>query len=111
MNEAIGERFSEALVGATRLHASQWRKGTQIPYVSHLLSVAAIALEHGATEDEAIAALLHDAIENAPQELGADWVRKWLRLRFGSTVLDIVEACTVADAPPKPPWLQRQIAY
>lgn len=108
---ALGERFSEAVAGATRLHAAQRRKGTQIPYVAHLLGVTAIALEHGANEDEAIAAVLHDAIEDAPDDLGADWVRRWLRSRFGQPVLDIVEACTDADTHPKPDWTTRKIRY
>jgi (p)ppGpp synthase/HD superfamily hydrolase len=104
-------RFSEALRGAADLHARQTRKGTQVPYIAHLLAVASIALEHGAHEDEAIAALLHDAIEDAPVELGADWVRKWLRFRFGEGVLSIVEGCTDADVSPKPPWRTRKEAH
>lgn len=60
----LSPRFEEALHYAARLHRAQVRKGTTIPYVSHLLGVAAIALEHGASEDEAIAALLHDAVED-----------------------------------------------
>jgi GTP pyrophosphokinase len=111
LTEGLGERFSEALVGATRLHAAQMRKGTRIPYVAHLLGVTAIALEHGATEDEAIAAVLHDVIEDVPKELGAAWARSWIRYRFGQPVLDIVEGCTDADVTPKPPWLQRKIPY
>jgi (p)ppGpp synthase/HD superfamily hydrolase len=59
-----GKRFQEALVYASRLHAGQTRKGTQIPYISHLLAVAAIVLEDGGDEDQAIAALLHDAVED-----------------------------------------------
>jgi hypothetical protein len=61
---ALSKRFQDALVFAAELHAEQVRKGTAIPYVSHLLAVASLALEHGASEDEAIAALLHDAIED-----------------------------------------------
>ena len=57
-------RFTEALSTAAALHAEQIRKGTTIPYVAHLLGVTSIALHHGADEDEAIAALLHDAIED-----------------------------------------------
>ncbi len=104
-------RFSEALRGAADLHAKQTRKGTTIPYIAHLLGVASIALHHGADEDEAIAALLHDAIEDAPEELGANWVRKWLRFWFGERVLDIVEGCTDADVKPKPKWRVRKEAY
>jgi GTP pyrophosphokinase len=107
----LSHRFAEALTGAAELHRSQKRKGTRTPYVAHVLAVAAIALEHGATEDEAIAALLHDTIEDAPRELGADWVRRWIRGRFGPQVLRIVEGCTDADAKPKPAWRKRKEAY
>ena len=62
----LSSRFAEALRDAADLHAKQFRKGTTIPYIAHLLGVASIALHHGADEDEAIAALLHDAIEDAP---------------------------------------------
>jgi (p)ppGpp synthase/HD superfamily hydrolase len=64
----LGKRFRDALAYAAKLHAPQLRKGTSIPYVSHLLAVAAIAIEHGADEDEAIAALLHDAVEDQGDE-------------------------------------------
>jgi (p)ppGpp synthase/HD superfamily hydrolase len=107
----VGKRFREALVLAAELHEHQKRKGGNIPYVAHLLAVAAIVLEHGGDEDEAIAALLHDAIEDAPLELGANWVPNWLRFRFGERVLDIVEGCTDADVKPKPPWRARKEAY
>lgn len=107
----LSSRFSEALRGAADLHAKQARKGTKIPYIAHLLGVASIALHHGADEDEAIASLLHDAIEDAPLELGANWVRNWLRFRFGDGVLSIVEGCSDADVLPKPPWLVRKEAY
>lgn len=104
-------RFSEAMGGAADLHAKQFRKGTTIPYIAHLLGVASIALHHGADEDEAIAALLHDAIEDAPRDLGANWVRNWILFRFGERVLTIVEGCTDADVVPKPSWLARKEAY
>lgn len=107
----LSARFSEALRGAADLHARQVRKGTTIPYIAHLLGVASIALHHGADEDEAIAALLHDAIEDAPHDLGANWVRNWLRFRFGERVLTIVEGCTDADVSPKPAWRVRKEAY
>ena len=107
----LSPRFSEALRGAADLHATQFRKGTTIPYIAHLLGVASIALHHGADEDEAIAALLHDAIEDAPKDLGASWVRNWIRFRFGKRVLMIVEGCTDADVRPKPTWRRRKEAY
>src|SRR3954469_13323333 len=64
MKPFLTERFEDALVYATRLHATQCRKGTKTPYVAPLLAVASLALEHGADEDEAVAALLHDAVED-----------------------------------------------
>ena len=97
--------------GAADLHATQARKGTKIPYIAHLLGVASIALHYGADEDEAIAALLHDTIEDAPRDLGANWVRNWIRFRFGDNVLNIVAGCTDADVIPKPPWLERKRDY
>ena len=107
----LGSNFAAALVFATRIHGSQIRKGTEIPYISHLLAVAAISLEYGATEDEAIAALLHDAIEDAPSDLGAAGVRREIAQRFGSDVLAIVEGCTDADTVPKAAWLTRKERY
>lgn len=103
----LSHRFTEALVYATELHATQMRKGSKIPYISHLLGVASIALEYGADEDEAIAALLHDAIEDQ----GGPPVREEIRLRFGERVTEIVDGCTDADTTPKPPWEERKKAY
>ena len=101
------QRFVEALAVAARLHSMQVRKSTDIPYVAHLLGTCAIALEHGATEDEAIAALLHDAIEDVVPTMSA---RAAVRT-FGDEVTRIVEACTDADTHPKPPWRVRKEAY
>lgn len=101
--------FEDWLVFATRLHASQKRKSTTIPYIAYLLGVASIALEHGATEDEAIAALLHDSVEDADGDPGV--VRAEIRRRFGSAVLAIVDGCTDADQRPKPPWRPRKEKY
>ncbi|HEV3138536.1 MAG TPA: HD domain-containing protein, partial [Pirellulales bacterium] len=100
-------RFSEALAYAAELHGDQLRKGSGVPYFSHLLAVAAIALEHGASEDEAIAALLHDAVEDQ----GGAPVRDEIRRRFGRGVADIVDGCTDADTLPKPPWRERKEKY
>lgn len=103
----FGPRFAAALDTAHRLHTGQVRKGTAIPYVSHLLGASAIAIEHGATEDEAIAALLHDAIEDVqPIETARAAVRS-----FGPEVERIVLACTDATTHPKPPWRARKEAY
>lgn len=103
----LSKRFNEALSFAAELHATQTRKGSGIPYIAHLLAVASIALEYGANEDEAIAALLHDAIEDQ----GGAIAREQIRRRFGDTVTAIVEGCTDADTLPKPPWRQRKEAY
>jgi uncharacterized protein (DUF1330 family) len=100
-------RFTEALTLACVLHRSQVRKGTYIPYVSHLLGVASLALEHGATEDEAIAALLHDAVEDQ----GGAATAALIQDRFGAAVADIVRACSDTDEVPKPPWRARKEAY
>ncbi|MBE9125421.1 MULTISPECIES: HD domain-containing protein [unclassified Coleofasciculus] len=103
----LSERFTEALTFGTQLHANQTRKGSGVPYITHLLAVASIALDYGANEDEAIAALLHDAIEDQ----GGAATRAEIRRRFGDTVTEIVEGCTDSDTTPKPPWRQRKEAY
>jgi len=103
----LSTRFEEALVFATQLHAGQTRKGTTIPYISHLLAVTAIVLEHGDDEDEAIAALLHDSIEDQ----GGASTREEIRRRFGDGVVEIVDGCTDTDVMPKPPWRVRKEAY
>lgn len=108
----LGTRFEEALVFAAKLHEGQTRKGSEVPYVSHLLAVAAIVIEHGASEAEAIAALLHDSIEDQAVAFGgAEKLRGELRARFGEEVLAIVEGCTDADTIPKPPWKERKQRY
>jgi (p)ppGpp synthase/HD superfamily hydrolase len=99
-------RFDDALIYASRLHATQRRKGSDVPYVSHLLSVAGLVLEFGGSEDEAIAALLHDAVEDQ----GGAATREEIRRRFGDTVVAIVDGCTDTDQEPKPPWRERKEA-
>ena len=100
-------RFTDALVYAAELHAGQKRKGTEVPYLSHLLRVAGMALEYGADEDQAIAALLHDAVEDQ----GGAPTREAIRQRFGQRVAAIVDGCTDTDRQPKPPWRQRKEDY
>jgi len=102
----LSHKFEEALVYATKLHAQQVRKTSNTPYVSHLLSVAALVLEDGGSEVEAIAALLHDAIEDQ----GGDKTRQEIYRQFGTEVGDIVEGCTESDIIPKPPWRERKLA-
>ena len=101
------DRLIEALGVAARLHARQQRKGSGVPYLSHLLGTCSIALDYGADEDEAIAALLHDAIEDVePVEEARAAVAS-----FGERVLHIVEGCTDSDTHPKPPWRERKDRY
>ncbi len=103
----ITDRFDDALAYASRLHRSQARKGNGVPYVSHLLAVAAIALENGADEDQAIAALLHDAVEDQ----GGLAQLEVIRGRFGEDVAAMVADCTDAHEEPKPAWRPRKEAY
>lgn len=101
-------RFPDALAYAAALHANQRRKASGEPYVAHLLAVAAIVLENGGDEDEAIAALLHDALEDQ----GHATSREELESRFGPRVARIVAACSDASGEgPKPPWRQRKEAF
>src|SRR3954467_14418075 len=87
----LTERFDEALLFAARHHREQLRKGARIPYMTHLMSVSALVLEHGGTEDQAIAGLLHDAVDDAlPGEGGS--VLPGIRERFGDAVADMVLA-------------------
>lgn len=108
----LGPRFDEALVYAADVHREQLRKGTETPYIAHLLAVSALVIEDGArsgevNEDEAIAALLHDAAEDQGGEARlAD-----IRARFGDRVAEIVAACSDTFEDPKPPWRERKEAY
>jgi (p)ppGpp synthase/HD superfamily hydrolase len=101
----LTSRFDDALEFAAVRHAGHVRKGTNIPYIAHLLGVASIALEYGANENEAMAALLHDAVEDQKATL------QEIRDRFGAAVADIVAGCSDTDVVPKPPWRKRKEAY
>ncbi|HEX6907819.1 MAG TPA: HD domain-containing protein [Terriglobales bacterium] len=103
----LDQRFLEGLAYATKLHAQQARKGTRVPYVAHLLGVASIVLAEGGDEDMAIAALLHDAVEDQ----GGKPTLREIERRFGRRVATLVEACTDADSIPKPPWKDRKERY
>ncbi len=107
MNKILSRRFEEALVYANRLHASQARNGTAIPYVSHLLAVSSLVLEAGGDEDEAIAALLHDG----PEDQGGRATLEEIRRLFGGPVAEIVAECSDTFESRKPPWQQRKEAY
>ena len=99
-------RFSDAFKFTLRLHANQLRKGTNIPYIAHLLSVSALVLEAGGDEDLAIAALLHDAVEDQGGKETLDLIEK----KFGERVANVVKDCSDSMITPKPPWRQRKEA-
>ena len=104
------ERFESAMAYAHQVHRNQRRKGTGIPYIAHILGVTAIAIEYGATEDEAIGALLHDAAEDG----GGEETLAYIRAQFGDAVADIVLGCSdslVEDPEDKLPWLERKENY
>jgi (p)ppGpp synthase/HD superfamily hydrolase len=102
-----GEKFDHALVYASRLHRDQVRKGTSTPYITHLLAVASIVGENGGTEDEVVAALLHDA----PEDRGGEATLQEIRDQFGDGVAEIVDGCTDTYETPKPPWRERKERY
>jgi (p)ppGpp synthase/HD superfamily hydrolase len=106
-NRSLSDRFDQALRRACELHRSQFRKGTEIPYLSHLLAVASLVLEDGGDEDQAIAALLHDAAEDQGGRPTLDSIRS----EFGDRVASIVEACSDTYIQPKPPWRERKENY
>ena len=101
----LSERFERALVSAVRWHSGHLRKGGAIPYVSHLLSVSALVLEAGGSEDAAIGALLHDAVEDQKATLAE------VEEAFGERVASIVDQCSDTDQDPKPPWQARKEAF
>jgi (p)ppGpp synthase/HD superfamily hydrolase len=103
----LSERFLEAFTMAYRLHNQQTRKGSNTPYVSHLMAVSALVLENGGNENQAIAALLHDAVED---QGGWDTLRE-IKDKFGDEVADLVDGCTDAYTHPKPPWKERKVSY
>ncbi len=103
----ISPHFLEAVSYAAALHGNQRRKLSGEPYLAHLLAVAALVMEHGGSEDETIAALLHDAVEDQ----GGLATLAEIRRRFGEPVAEIVEGCTDTAENPKPPWRPRKEAY
>jgi len=103
----LGPRFLRAFDFAAAQHAGQARKASTIPYIAHLMGVASLVLEAGGNEDLAIAALLHDVVEDC----GGAPMLKEVRRRFGQRVAEIVDGCTDADTYPKPPWRERKEKY
>jgi (p)ppGpp synthase/HD superfamily hydrolase len=103
----LGPRFLRAFAFAADQHSGQTRKASAIPYIAHLMGVASLVLEAGGDEDLAIAALLHDVVEDC----GGAPMLKEVRRRFGKRVAKIVDGCTDADVFPKPPWRERKEKY
>lgn len=103
----LGPRFLRAFQFAFKMHAGQARKASTIPYVAHLMGVTSLVLEAGGDEDLAIAALLHDVVEDCG---GAPMLTKIHKL-FGGRVAKIVAGCTDSDTYPKPPWRERKETY
>lgn len=100
MSVVLSEKFDRALQYASIIHAGQTRRTSEAPFLAHLLGVASLVLEYGGDEDEAIGALLHDAVEEA----GGPGRLTDIRSRFGEEVANIVEGCTDSQAEPRPPW-------
>jgi (p)ppGpp synthase/HD superfamily hydrolase len=107
MPHGFSKRFVEALGYAARIHGRQIRKKTNRPYIGHLLNVTSIVIEYGGDEEMAIAALLHDAVED---QGGLPRLRE-IRRKFGKRVAHIVDGCTDSYVEPKPLWLERKHAY
>jgi (p)ppGpp synthase/HD superfamily hydrolase len=103
----LGPRFRKAMVYAACLHEGQARKETKVPYIAHLLAVCALVLENGADGDVAIAALLHDAVEDQGGRITLGAIHR----KFGERVAKIVEECTDSFETPKPPWEGRKAQY
>jgi len=106
----LSDRFKDAFNYACDKHQNQTRKGTVIPYISHLIAVSGLVIEHGGNEDEAIAALLHDVVEDQ----GGEEMLNEIRERFGETVAEIVEGCSDSfsyDPEDKLPWKERKQDY
>jgi (p)ppGpp synthase/HD superfamily hydrolase len=103
----LGPRFLRAFNFAAEKHAGQTRKASTTPYIAHLMGVASLVLEFGGDEDLAIAALLHDVVEDC----GGAPMLKEVRRRFGNRVARIVDGCTDSDTYPKPPWRKRKEDY
>jgi (p)ppGpp synthase/HD superfamily hydrolase len=103
----LGNRFVDALGYAARAHAGQVRRADGQPYIAHLLRVAGLVIQDGGSEDEVIAALLHDAVEDR----GGEERLEDIRSRYGEVVAEIVDECTDSYGDPKPPWRTRKERY
>jgi (p)ppGpp synthase/HD superfamily hydrolase len=103
----LGLRLQRAFRYAARMHDGQARKKTAVPYLSHLMAVASLVLEAGGDEEMAIAALLHDVVEDCG---GMRRLRE-IRKMFGARVARIVEGCTDTFVELKPDWIERKMGY
>lgn len=103
----LSEKYMKAFEYAFIKHKDQTRKGSSTPYISHLMAVSGLVIEHGGDEDEAIAALLHDVVEDQGGETALEEIRRL----FGDRVAEIVDHCTDAYTNPKPPWEPRKARY
>jgi (p)ppGpp synthase/HD superfamily hydrolase len=110
----LGQRFDAALALAHRVHRQQTRKGTSIPYIAHVLGATSLVLEYGGNEDEAIAAVLHDVLEDVAESsagLTVETLSREIEERFGTKVLSLVEYLTDTVSYPKPPWPERKASH
>lgn len=103
----LDEEFLRAFAYALKKHRTQRRKGKRVPYIEHLMGVCSIVLHYGGGHEEAVAALLHDVVEDQ----GGKPVLEEIRREFGDRVAHLVQGCTDADTLPKPPWKERKQAY
>ncbi|MGQ0466159.1 MAG: HD domain-containing protein [Sporichthyaceae bacterium] len=103
----LGHRYAAAVADMVRVHRGQVRKGTDVPYAAHLLAVSSLVLEAGGAEDQAIAGLFHDALEDQGHRIGFEEIEE----RYGTEVAAIVRACSDTEVVPKPPWTERKKAY
>ncbi|OLP17018.1 hypothetical protein BST81_18765 [Leptolyngbya sp. 'hensonii'] len=103
----LSDRFADAFTYALHLHRYQSRKVNAVPYISHLMAVAALVLEDGGSEDEAIAALLHDAVEDQ----GGEPIYTEILRRYGSQVAEIVHDCTIPPCSASQPWKSHKLDY
>ena len=114
MTQQYTNRFAEAFQFAAHEHRNQLRKSTTIPYISHLMSVSALVWENGGNEDQAIAGLLHDVIEDANPPSAVPRIRQEILEKFGQEVLSLVEGCTDGEQDAhgeKAPWKVRKETY
>ena len=105
------EKFEEAFLCAAKWHRKQARKGTSIPYITHLMAVASTVGENGGTEEEVIAALLHDAIEDTDETDDPNVTYEMIKERFCKEVAEIVRDCSDTEVTPKPAWEKRKKDY